>query len=281
MAKTEAVRIGGDDPLASLTTRVIQVDCRRYSAHWGGGGVDEHRNPFGRLYWIRGGEGETRHHGKVFRLRPGHLFCIPAHTPGYYRCAEGMELAWLHFEAAVLGSLEPFGAFGWPFAVPVRDPAAVDGLYFGILERMSDPQPAARLEIDGGLRQLLARFARPVDERSGTLARARRFAPVLAYIEHHLAAPMKLAELAELAHLQPTYFSNLFSRVLGQPPMTYLTRRRIERAEALLLSRPEAKLQEVAERVGFQDVFHFSRTFKRVAGVPPSQYRERAERLDE
>jgi len=60
--------------------------------------------------------------------------------------------------------------------------------------------------------------------------------------------------------------------------MEYVRQRRIERVKHLLVG-SRRKLPEIAAQTGFADGFHLSRTFKRLVGQTPSDYRERALRL--
>ncbi|MFA5204803.1 MAG: AraC family transcriptional regulator, partial [Lentisphaeria bacterium] len=137
--------------------------------------------------------------------------------------------------------------------------------------------PAGRLEADGVLRQLLAGLlaATPPCRPPAGARDLARLQPVLEHIQRHPERPLTLAELAGLLHLQPTYFSNLFSRCLGEGPMAYVCRRRIELAQGLLRTTP-LPLKEIAGRAGFRDVYYFSRMFRRVTGTPPAAFRRQA-----
>ncbi len=182
-----------------------------------------------------------------------------------------MSLTWLHFTASLFGSLEPLAALDWPFVVKARERDTREAERLIRLHHQGGP--SAILEADGILRQLLARFAAAVPARKRrTVEYLPRLHPVLAYMEHNLSRKVTLEDLARVVHLQSTYFSNLFSKQMGVPPMQYLNRRRVERAAALLFQ-GEARVEEIAEAVGFSDVYHFSRTFKRFMGLPPTRYR--------
>jgi len=83
-----------------------------------------------------------------------------------------------------------------------------------------------------------------------------------------------LRQLAELAHLEATYFSRQFSRRFGLSPVQYIQRQRIERAQRLLWE-TDATLSVIAEQTGFSSPFHLSKTFKKLTGMPPSEFRRR------
>ena len=99
-----------------------------------------------------------------------------------------------------------------------------------------------------------------------------RFQTVLDYIRRHLRDPLTIQQLAEIADLNPTYFSNLFSRYMGISPVQYVNKRRIEEAQKLLLSTDQT-LYQIASAVGFSDEYYFSRVFKKIVGLAPAHYR--------
>jgi AraC-like DNA-binding protein len=79
-----------------------------------------------------------------------------------------------------------------------------------------------------------------------------------------------LTSLAAEAHMSPFYFARVFSDLIGQPPHQYLVCLRLRRAAELL--RAGASVTEAAFKSGFPDASHFSKTFHRHYGRPPSRY---------
>jgi AraC family transcriptional regulator len=95
---------------------------------------------------------------------------------------------------------------------------------------------------------------------------------VLAFIEQHLAEPMRIERLAAAVHMSPFHFARLFKQATGQAPHAYLTARRVERAKELL-SDACLPLIHVAANVGFQTQGHFTEVFRRHAGMTPRHFR--------
>ncbi|MGP4114977.1 AraC family transcriptional regulator [Streptomyces sp. 4N509B] len=85
--------------------------------------------------------------------------------------------------------------------------------------------------------------------------------------------PWTLAALAREAGVSRSTFAGRFTRLVGEPPLTYLTGWRMALA-ADLLTGSTATVAAVAHQVGYADAFGFSAAFKRVHGVSPSAYRE-------
>lgn len=141
-------------------------------------------------------------------------------------------------------------------AVGSRDPASQlygDGLTAAIVGRiaMSDP--------GGG----------PVH---GKLApwQLRR---VTAFMEQNAARRVELAELAALVGLSQAHFSRMFKASTGFAPYQWQLSLRVARAKALLAG-TRTSLEHIAEATGFADAMHFGRTFRRIAGCTPGQWRK-------
>ena len=73
-------------------------------------------------------------------------------------------------------------------------------------------------------------------------------------------------------HLSSDYFSRAFRATVGQPPRTWLAEQRIQSAAAWLRE-SDLNVSEIADAMGYSDVFLFSQQFKKYVGVSPSTYR--------
>ena len=104
------------------------------------------------------------------------------------------------------------------------------------------------------------------------------FAPaierVLALIQASPERSFPTEELAARAGLSPSYFRMLFKRLTGHAPVQYQNRVRVSRAKDLLIS-GECNVTEAALHVGFENIYYFSRLFKKVEGVSPSEFLRR------
>jgi AraC family transcriptional regulator len=94
-----------------------------------------------------------------------------------------------------------------------------------------------------------------------------------AYVEAHLAGSVPLADLSRAAGFTDMHFARLFRVSTGVSPHNYILRRRIDAAQAALMSADHAML-DVALMVGFRTQAHFSAVFKKLTGLPPRQWRQ-------
>ena len=99
-----------------------------------------------------------------------------------------------------------------------------------------------------------------------------QFRALAAHVETNLDKRIRSAELAGVVRLNPAYFCRVFRESFGEPPLQYIGRRRVERAQRLMLSTDNA-LSQIAFECGFSDQAHFSRLFRRVTGDTPRAWR--------
>ncbi|MDR1507939.1 MAG: response regulator [Treponema sp.] len=91
------------------------------------------------------------------------------------------------------------------------------------------------------------------------------------YISAHLAKPLSLQGLCGHFGVSQTYISRIFRKYTGQSFINYLTLLRIEKAKHLL-ARKDMLVKDAAALTGFADQFYFSRVFRSVTGVSPSEW---------
>ncbi|OBZ18031.1 hypothetical protein A8L34_00095 [Bacillus sp. FJAT-27264] len=103
---------------------------------------------------------------------------------------------------------------------------------------------------------------------------SRKVSEAVAYMNKYFKGELTLQDVAEIVGTSPNYLSALFKKELNVNFSEYLIHMRIEKAKQLLLE-SDLLSYEVAERVGFMDHSHFSRTFKKSTGMGPREYRKR------
>ena len=86
------------------------------------------------------------------------------------------------------------------------------------------------------------------------------------------AHPWTIADLAEEVGISRSALVERFTRYLSEPPMTYLTRWRLQLA-VKSLERTSRGVADIAANVGYESEAAFSRAFKREFGEPPGRYR--------
>jgi AraC-like DNA-binding protein len=113
---------------------------------------------------------------------------------------------------------------------------------------------------------------KPAPRRPGCGLPKWRLNRVAAYIEANIEETVTLAGMAAAAGLSRMHFASQFRVATGVRPHEYLLRRRIERAQAMMLETRDPLIQ-IALGVGFQTQAHFTTVFRRFVGDTPYQWR--------
>ena len=95
---------------------------------------------------------------------------------------------------------------------------------------------------------------------------------VLSHVDSNLDTTIRNNDLAAVARLCESHFNVAFRQSVGQSPHEYIIRRRMERAQGLMLSTDKG-LSEIAAECGLADQPHFTRLFRRVVGESPAAWR--------
>ena len=95
---------------------------------------------------------------------------------------------------------------------------------------------------------------------------------VLVHIDLDLAADLTLSTQAKLLDVNPSYLSTVFKKETGQTLTEYVTAKRIEYA-IFLLNSTNMQIQTIAQYCGIPDVCYFTKTFKKLVGKAPTEYK--------
>lgn len=95
----------------------------------------------------------------------------------------------------------------------------------------------------------------------------------LQYVKEHYYEDLTLEKIASVVFLNPVYFSQLFKQKTGQGYKEYVTSLRLEQAKLLLVN-SKLKVAEIAERIGYQDMRHFTQMFRKRFLLTPTEYRQ-------
>jgi AraC-like DNA-binding protein len=101
---------------------------------------------------------------------------------------------------------------------------------------------------------------------------AQKIEQSIDYMRRHLNRSLPVARLAAMVGVSPSHFFALFKRRTGCAPIDFFIRLRMQQACRLLQETP-LNVKEVAAVLGYDDPFYFSRAFKSVHGVAPTDYR--------
>ncbi len=200
------------------------------------------------------------------------ILLFPSVAARYYARPEWTSL-WIVWNGAAARTLEALGFIspGNPVVHHAADLVATAHAALDPLMRREERGTVLRRKLIVE-ETILALFERsPADVAPGHAAERIREAVRL------LNAPggdrLPLPELARRVHLSPAHFRRRFREVIGTSPRTFQQTARINRAKEMLARGDTIKATAAA--LGYGDVFHFMRAFRRIAGMPPGQFRDR------
>ncbi|VGO18019.1 helix-turn-helix transcriptional regulator [Pontiella sulfatireligans] len=231
------------------------------------------RNPYDRLYFVESGTAVIATPEQVFHLQKGCCYLIASNLLHRHACTSKVVIHWCHFQTLLDGASDLFQEIVIPMEACPAGRSAYLETFHSLEKTMDCHEPWCHLQRTSLLLQLIQphlKTAKPPTSKA--MEGRRRFFPVLKHIDEHLDETILVEDLARLMGLNKEYFSRFFHRHFHIPPKKYILQKRIQHAQKLLCH-TGLQAQEIALRCGFNDPYHFSKSFKNVAGIPPSEYR--------
>ncbi len=237
------------------------------------GGADQHI-----LLYCNRGEGQASVSGKEFQVTPGEFFIIPRKTAHIYSADANnpWTIYWIHFTGTTSDSIvshmcKKQDGFKGDLKYPESCIKLFDEIY-------------AELEMGYGrdnliysnmcLSHFLTSFLYNEKFRNPMESRVKN--PIddsIDYFRENLSRMISLDEMANSARLSGSYYSSLFKKRTGFPPLEYFNHLKIQQACQYLLF-TDMKIKDIASNLGMIDPYYFSRAFKRIMGISPKLYRE-------
>lgn len=256
-------------------------------------------SPYFRIYYIDEGEGYVLSKQEKIKLEPGYLYVIPSFTLCHLFCNDYLSQYFLHFfeESAESMSLFEYNRkvikvsacnadiFNFKRLLEINpgrginrsdDPIVYEknAYYKSYQELNKTVSDSTYFETQGIILQLISRFLsshRFKSKNSDPIP--SKILDAIRYIQLNLKENLTVGHLARRANLNQDYFSRLFFKYTGQRPLNYLHEKRIERAQYLIAT-TNLSNAEIAEKIGFENLPHFSKTFKKVTSLTPGEYKK-------
>ena len=112
-----------------------------------------------------------------------------------------------------------------------------------------------------------------VSDGDATAGKMQVVAQVQEYIQNHLSEKLTLADVAAVFNFSPNYLSQLFGKYGDSGFVEFITETRIAAAKEML-EQGDLKVYEIAEKLGYESSFYFSKVFKKVTGLSPREYQQ-------
>lgn len=229
------------------------------------------------LVYCIDGKGHYRSGTTEYTLLPEHFFILPPGQSHMYQAdiRTPWSIYWLHFSGNMLKAFNNL--------VNVEDFTAPTKIKKDkrIIEHWSDTYSALSagytdrhlLHATLCLYKLLSFFVCPVDLHT-PVVKKDPVSESIAYMKANIDLSLSVQELARQQQLSGSHYMMLFKSKTGSSPIDYFIRLKMQYA-CQLLKQSSFKIGDIAAKIGYEDVFYFSRLFKKITGNSPSEYRNR------
>ncbi|MCH4191762.1 MAG: AraC family transcriptional regulator [Butyrivibrio sp.] len=102
--------------------------------------------------------------------------------------------------------------------------------------------------------------------------RKQIYLDIIDYIQTNISRNIRISEIADAFGYNPKYLSHLFAELRGIPLKQFILSQKVDAANFMLSDNDKA-VTEIAAELGFSDVHNFARTYKKITGLTPSEYR--------
>ncbi|MBN8215492.1 MAG: AraC family transcriptional regulator [Spirochaetes bacterium] len=258
--------------LQHAALKVHQAAFFRPDPDWG---MDDRRIDDWQLYAFTSGRGLFEQAGAKHEVASGDvLLCAPKSPYSlHYRGRAAMDHVSVHFTLLFAGEVDLMAWLGPPALLthPRLRPALAL-----LRSATEDKSPLGRERVRGLLTWLLADWMSRVPLEPGRLGRADRLSVLVAF---HRALEARLEDpkpLRRILGMTLPLLEREMKRLTGKRPLQLILEARIERACKLLAA--GESVTATAERLGFSDIYYFSKMFKKTAGMSPRNWLETLKR---
>lgn len=211
-------------------------------------------------------------HGRTIYTIDGHDIVSDEHHPvilskgiSYsWKCVEPGECLIIDFDAhELLGDI---------YAFTVADNSEIIRFFNIIEKKLTLKSTPYKLECKMLLYQALIYILKSANRNYALSSKQKLLQPAIDYIaNNYYDSGINNDFLARLCEISTVYFRKVFESVYGISSMKYLQNLRLEKAKCILASDYES-ISQVAESVGYNSIYHFSKMFKQYTGSSPKEY---------
>jgi AraC-like DNA-binding protein len=279
------------------TFSLLHVDYVKLNNKWNYTNII---SPYNRLYFIDEGEGLVSNSESTVKLEPGYIYLIPSFTLCNLHCSKSLGQYFIQFfeessdgtslffnnrtimklkaDTLDIENFKRILAINPGRGINRSDNPKVyeKNIYYKEYQELNSMQSlSAFMETQGIILQITSRFLTSETFKSHKLSSIpSKILDAISYIQVNLKQNLTVALLSARANQHPDYFSRVFYQYTGERPLSYINDKRIERAQYLITT-TNMPYYEIAKETGFENLHYFSRIFKKLTGMTPSDYKRK------
>lgn len=221
------------------------------------------------------GEGEFIAGGHRYQVKAcTGMFLYPDDPHEYRAVKEPWELYWINFSGEQAESLARLAGLTATGTYRITSGEVITRHIQAALSLALSQRSLAGLECSKLVYMLMIDIMKCVAVRQPSIEQSfKRLQPVFDYIELHYPRRIMLEQLAETLGVSVKHLCLLFRQIMNIRPIEYLNLYRINKSKELLLMQWDARIAEIAHRVGFETPGYFGQLFKKTEGITPEMFR--------
>lgn len=210
-------------------------------------------------------EGETiyRSNGKDFLSDRDHIVVLPRGCQYEWQCTKAGHFSAIEFDSEARGEE--------PMCFHVKNGEKLLAMFKELEHKRNLRRPMYEMECIRDAYTIILYLAQFGSDRYIPSHKQQKLFPVIEYISKNYDKHITNDSLAAVAGMSTVYFRKLFTAVMGESPIAYTKRFRIEKAKEMLKS-DYGTISDVAQSLGYSSLYDFSRDFKKQTGIAPSKY---------
>jgi AraC-like DNA-binding protein len=159
-------------------------------------------------------------------------------------------------------------------ALELKDYYHIDDIFKKLVASWNAKLPGYEFITKTLLQQLLIAIFQNIRKQNQNYSISLKVEKIIKYMHQNINNRVTLTELSELVQLSSAYLSRAFKETTGYSVIEFFNKIKIDKAKELIIE-GNKRVKEVAQALGFTDEFYFSRIFKRIEGISPSEYYSR------
>lgn len=262
----------GRHPLHTMPTSTgyeIQTDARY---NWDG--RKRGQTPFTVLQHTIAGAGNLRYERRNHRILPGETLLVTVPHNHRYWLEDGgrWEFFWISMngQEALRIARNVLAATG---PILRLRPETIGRLAACSLRLIDDPMEAPGSVSAIAYEGLMALYDDVFGARAGSPAQTSAVRRVVDHIRGNLDQPLGVSDLARLSGFSRAHFSRMFAQSEGMPPAEFVLHERMRVAAKILAGDESVQIKHIALMAGFADSNYFAKTFRRLYGASPTEFR--------
>jgi len=153
----------------------------------------------------------------------------------------------------------------------LKDYYQVNNIFKKLVEDWTLKLPGYEFITKTLLQQLLIEIYKSKKRNSPNYSTSLKVEKIIEYMRSNISNKLILKDLSELVQLSSSYLSKVFKATTGYSIIEFFNKIKVDKAKEIIIE-DDKKIKEVAQMLGFTDEFYFSRIFKKIEGVSPSEF---------